>query len=237
MVVKRFIPRENGVVVADIDVEAKRRAGAVIPSIECDDSPDRDTKEESSDEDSPLSELSSPETPPQFQSVADRFRSYRSKPPPTAWRKTSHVVSGRTTKDTPVVNSNKPKIKIDMEKNLHVVSGRVIKDIPIVYTKKPKSKSPSDFDSPLSEISNSPPPPLSTKSDSDTIKKEESSGEESPLSELSSSPETPPEFRTLLERYRSYRPKSSPKAWRRILELNTEFNVQNQRTATLEAEL
>lgn len=112
MVVKRFIPRENGVVVADIDVEAKRRAGAVIPSIECDDSPDRDTKEESSDEDSPLSELSSPETPPQFQSVADRFRSYRSKPPPTAWRKTSHVVSGRTTKDTPVVNSNKPKIKI-----------------------------------------------------------------------------------------------------------------------------
>ncbi|KAK6222738.1 hypothetical protein LQW54_000919 [Pestalotiopsis sp. IQ-011] len=112
MVVNTLIIRSQGVVVAHIDVAAKRRAGAAIPSIEGDDSPDRDIKEESSDEDSPLSELSSPATPPQFQSLADRFRSYRPKPPPTAWRKTSHVVSGRATKDTPVVSTTKPKIKI-----------------------------------------------------------------------------------------------------------------------------
>lgn len=45
MVVKRLILRWNGVVVADIDVEAKRRASTAIPSIEGDDSPNREIKE------------------------------------------------------------------------------------------------------------------------------------------------------------------------------------------------
>ncbi|KAI4596048.1 hypothetical protein KJ359_006340 [Pestalotiopsis sp. 9143b] len=128
MVVNRLILRSNGVVVADIDVAARRRASAAIPSLEGDgpateakrDDPPSDSdskmpipRAESPDSDSELSELSeSPGTPHEYKSLTERLRGHEPKPSPRTWRRTSHVVSGRVTKDTPVVGTKKPKFKI-----------------------------------------------------------------------------------------------------------------------------
>lgn len=79
------------------------------------------------------------------------------------------------------------------------MSRKVTKDVPMVYTKTLQVKSLSVSGSPLSENMQQPTTSPFNKSDSDTIKKEESSDEESLLSELSSSPETSPEFHSLVE--------------------------------------
>lgn len=189
MVVNRLILRVRGVVVADIDVAARRRADTVLPSIESDEQDSlirREIDPSESESDMTIKEEDSASDSDSETSIKEEESD-----------SDSDSDSEATIKDEESDSDSDSEMSIKEEDS--------------------SSDSDSDSETPIKE-EESPPDYDSPLSDSETpIKKEESpSDSESPLSELSQSPKTPPQYKNVMERFQSYRPKTSPSPWRRI---------------------
>lgn len=204
MVVNRLILRVRGVVVADIDVAARRRADTVLPSIESDEQ-DRLIRREYDPSESE-SEMTIKEE--DSASDSDSETSIKEEESDSDSDSDSEATIKEDESDT---DSDSEMTIKDEESDSDSDSEMSIKE------EDSASDSDSDSETPVKE-EESPPDSNSPLSDSDMpIKKEESpSDSESPLSEPSQSRKTPPQYKNVMERFRSYRPKTSPRAWRRI---------------------
>ncbi|KAI0173821.1 hypothetical protein BJ166DRAFT_492387 [Pestalotiopsis sp. NC0098] len=189
MVVNRLILRVRGVVVADIDVAARRRADTVLPSIESDEQDSLIRREYDP------SESESEMTIQEEDSASDSDSETSIKEEESDSDSDSDSEASIKEEDSDSESDADSEMTIKEEENASDADS----ETPIK-----EEENPSDSDSPLSDLDM-------------PIKKEESpSDSESPLSELSQSPKTRPPYNNVMERFRSYRPKTSPRTWRRI---------------------